>query len=110
MNRILAVKNLYRVLQRVRNINGIFATPHENHEFVKIKSVWLFGSVAKGSEKPNDIDIFVELLDYKPDCSIRQNQVESHTRKYKLKRRRKLKNSNKVRLHGGFKVNKKSTA
>lgn len=108
MKRSLAVKNLYRVLQRIKNINGIFATALHDHEFVKIKRVWLFGSLAKGSDDPNDIDIFIELLDYIPDSSIRHNVVESHIRKSQRKVRRTLINSKQLKLHGGFKINKKS--
>ena len=63
MKRSTALKNVQKMIDRVRAINGILATPMHNNPFVKVKRMWLFGSVAKGAVEPNDIDIFVELID-----------------------------------------------
>ena len=37
------------------------ATPSHDYQYVRISRVWVFGSVAKGSQNPNDLDIFIEL-------------------------------------------------
>lgn len=95
-------------MQRIKNINGIFATPHENDEYLKIKKVWLFGSLAKGSEDPNDVDIFIELHGFIPDSFERYDKVKSHERKFRRKKRRKIKGMSIIQYHGCFKLDKKS--
>lgn len=62
MKRKLALTRLNRMLERLRSINGICATPQYDQPFSKIRRAWVFGSVAKGSEEPNDIDVFVEFV------------------------------------------------
>lgn len=61
MKRQTALKNLDKIIQKVRSINGIYPTPLSDVDFVKIKRMWVFGSVAKGSKNPNDLDIFIEI-------------------------------------------------
>lgn len=62
MKRATALKNATKIADRLRGINGIYCSPLCDDDFLKVKRVWLFGSTAKGSENPNDLDIFVELL------------------------------------------------
>lgn len=108
MKRERAVQNLYRVLQRIRYINGLLSTFLDDHEYVKIKSAWLFGSLAKGSDQPNDVDIFIDIQGYTPNSVLRTPLIESHTRKGRHIRKRKVKGCDKARLHGSFKPDKKS--
>lgn len=60
MKRSTAIKNVKEIVRRVNSVNGIIGTPKHEMDFYRIKRVWLFGSVAKGSNEPNDIDIIIE--------------------------------------------------
>ncbi len=48
--------------ERLKSIDGIFVGSNTDFRYKIIFNVWLFGSMAKGSENPNDLDI---LYDYK---------------------------------------------
>ncbi|WP_227430766.1 nucleotidyltransferase domain-containing protein [Psychrobacter sp. I-STPA6b] len=96
MKRATALKNLNRIICKIHSINGIYATPLCNNEFVKIKKAWVFGSVAKGSEAPNDLDIFIEVASHKLSSN--------RDRKGRRKIFRHAKHQ--IRLHGGFKADK----
>lgn len=61
MKRQTALRNLDKIIQKVRSINGIYPTPLCDFDFVKVQRMWVFGSVAKGSMEPDDLDIFIEL-------------------------------------------------
>ena len=93
MKRATALKNLSNIIKKVRDINGIYATPLCSREFVKVKRIWVFGSVAKGCDNPNDLDIFIELAD--PHQPVRRGR-KSIFRKV----------SNGLSLHGSFRINK----
>ena len=85
MKRKTALKNLKIIINRIRAINGIFATPKHNFEALKVKRVWVFGSVAKGSLDPNDIDLFVELKGFRRDIKpIRREFGGGNTGRFKL--------------------------
>ena len=62
VKRQTALKNLEKIIAKAHSINGIYMTYGESHECVKIKRMWVFGSVAKGSNEPNDLDIFIEVI------------------------------------------------
>lgn len=87
-----AINNLNRIVEKIESINGIYCAPLCYQDFIKIKRVWLFGSVAKGAENPNDLDLFIELYSDK-----------SYRRKG---RQRVFRNSH--RLHGSYKPSKLS--
>jgi predicted nucleotidyltransferase len=95
MKRNTALKSLFKVLQRIHNINGVLNTPMDDNVCCKIKKAWLFGSVLKGSDNPNDIDIFIEIA--KPNTPPEKE----------LKSRRKVYRSYQ-RLHGGFRPCRRS--
>lgn len=48
--------------ERLKNIDGIFIGNNSDYKYNLVHNVWVFGSVAKGSKNPNDLDI---LCDYK---------------------------------------------
>jgi predicted nucleotidyltransferase len=60
VKRELALRYAHEVARRVHGVNGILATPLCDYEAVRIKRIWVFGSVAKGSEWPNDLDLLIE--------------------------------------------------
>lgn len=60
MRREIAIRRALRVADRVREAGGLIPTPRATHEFFEVKKIWLFGSTAKGSESPNDIDLLYE--------------------------------------------------
>lgn len=60
MKRARAIRYAHTIAARIRARNGIWGTPECEHEFVRIKRVWIFGSTAKGSETPNDLDVLIE--------------------------------------------------
>lgn len=102
MKRLTALKNVHKIIYRLKSINGLLATPMESHSYIKVKRVWLFGSVLKGSDTPNDIDLFIELAHSSKEQGIYYDDVESHITKSRRKKRR----SDHV-LHGGFRINKR---
>lgn len=96
MKRATAIKNLNNIIKKIRSVNGIYATPLCNEEFLKIKRVWVFGSVAKGSDLPNDLDIFVETLSFKDS---RQPIRKGRQKMYRT-------TDSHRKLHGGYKMDK----
>jgi predicted nucleotidyltransferase len=55
-----AIKNLNIIADKMRRLSGLIGTPDADFEAFKITRAWLFGSVAKGSQSPKDIDILIE--------------------------------------------------
>lgn len=98
MKRQTALKNLYKILQRIRSTNGIFATTMDDQPYSRIQRAWVFGSVLKGSESPNDIDIFIQFARYNHPPAEKE-----------LKSRRKIfKHYMSNRLHGGYRPCKRN--
>jgi predicted nucleotidyltransferase len=81
MRRELALQYAIEVARRVHHINGLLATPLCNYEAVRIKRIWVFGSVAKGSETPNDLDLLIEA-EY---CGRRRNWRQGKINKQYLR-------------------------
>ena len=81
MKRSTALKNLDLIITRLHHVNGIIGTPKYNYDFVWIKRAWVFGSVAKGSESPNDLDIFIEVLNEPKKLKYYSNQFK-HTDRF----------------------------
>lgn len=61
MRRIVAINRLKKIISRLNDCNGVIETPDCNYAATRIKSAYIFGSVLKGSQTPNDIDIIVEF-------------------------------------------------
>lgn len=81
MKRNTALKNLNLIITRLHVVNGILGTPKHNYDFVRIKRAWVFGSVAKGSENPNDLDIFIEVINDANKLKYYPNQLK-HTDRF----------------------------
>ena len=60
MKRKTAIRYLSTIAERLHGINGLLATPNTCSEAVRCSRVWVFGSTAKGSALPNDLDILIE--------------------------------------------------
>lgn len=56
-----AIRNAMEVARRVRDVNGILATPDCGHDAVRIRRMWVFGSTVKGSLSPNDLDLLIDM-------------------------------------------------
>lgn len=97
MKQQTALRNLENIVGKVRGVNGIYTTPLCDREFVKIKRMWVFGSVAKGSATPNDLDVFIELRNHFGQC-------DQPARKARRKMFRDT--SEGVVMHGGYKKRK----
>lgn len=97
MKRSSALKNIKKMVDKVRMVNGILSTPLHDSHFVKVKRMWLFGSVAKGSDEPNDIDIFVELAGEVNSINLPRVYRGKYAHFLKHKRR-----------YGGLKLDKQS--
>lgn len=82
MKRSTAIKNINTIIRRVKSVNGLLGTPKHRYDFVKIKRVWLFGSTAKGSTNPNDIDIFVEIINVGPHFSASKHTDRFFDKKF----------------------------
>lgn len=96
MKRKTAITNLNKIIEKLHSINGIYCAPLCDNEFVKVKRAWVFGSVAKGSENPNDLDIFIEIY-WTPRCEQPRRKSQ----------RKMFRNSGqRMKLHGGFKADK----
>ena len=61
MKRSSAFRYSEEIARRVHAVNGLLATPLCGPEAVRISRVWVFGSAAKGSQSPNDLDVLIEL-------------------------------------------------
>lgn len=61
MKRTTALRYAREIARRVHAVNGILATPLCGNEAVRISRVWIFGSTAKGSQSPNDLDVLIEI-------------------------------------------------
>lgn len=61
MKRETALRYAREIANRVHGVGGLIATPQCNREAVRISRMWVFGSTAKGSAAPNDLDLLIEL-------------------------------------------------
>ncbi|MBU2968760.1 hypothetical protein KO527_05280 [Pseudoalteromonas sp. C2R02] len=57
MKRSTATKHLNTIIERLKENNGMFYTPDCDRPMVVVFDAWVFGSYAKGSDQPNDLDI-----------------------------------------------------
>lgn len=61
MRRETAIRNARQIRDRIAKGGGIIGTPECHNTAVRISRAWLFGSTAKGSASPNDLDILVDM-------------------------------------------------
>jgi predicted nucleotidyltransferase len=62
MKRSTALRTARAVYERIRACNGIVGTPEADYAALRVKRAWLFGSTAKGSAEPGDVDILLEIM------------------------------------------------
>jgi hypothetical protein len=60
MQRKTAIKNAMTVTSRLRKCCGLIGTSGATTDCMKVRRAWIFGSTAKGSEAPNDLDVLLE--------------------------------------------------
>jgi len=70
MKRATALRYAREIASRLHSVNGLLATPLCDREAVRVKRVWVFGSTAKGSQTPNDLDVMIEL-----DCQVGRHRT-----------------------------------
>ena len=61
MKRQTALKYLQEIARRAHSVNGLLATPLCEKEAVRVSRIWVFGSTAKGSQSPNDLDLLIDM-------------------------------------------------
>lgn len=64
MKRTTAKKHLATIIERLKERKGVFHTPDCFHTKSVVNRAWVFGSYAKGSDNPNDLDILFEFENY----------------------------------------------
>jgi predicted nucleotidyltransferase len=57
MKRTTAIQTIREITHKLFECNGLIETPGCSSAHYKIQELWLFGSTAKGSQTPNDIDL-----------------------------------------------------
>jgi hypothetical protein len=74
MRRKLALTYANRIARRLCRLGGIVSTPEAfpGDAFV-VTAAWVFGSTAKGSQHPNDLDILLLGRVYRPEGKRREN-------------------------------------
>jgi predicted nucleotidyltransferase len=83
MKRDVAIRYACEVARRIHDVNGLLATPLCSNEAVRFKRVWVFGSVAKGSATPNDLDLLIEAEECGQRRSWRQTKIDKeYQRRY----------------------------
>jgi len=81
MRREIALRYADKIAQRLHSVNGILATPMCGSEAVRFRRVWVFGSTAKGSESPNDLDLLIEADECGRRRSWKQTKYDKEARR-----------------------------
>ena len=76
MKRATALRYSIEIARRVHAVNGLLGTPLCDFEFVRIKRIWIFGSTAKGSQEPNDLDVLIDFVECGRHRTWRQTKVD----------------------------------
>jgi hypothetical protein len=76
LNLATALRYAHEVSRRVREVNGLLATPLCGDEAVRISRVWVFGSTIKGSLAPNDLDLLIDLREVGRRFTAEQTRVD----------------------------------
>jgi predicted nucleotidyltransferase len=61
MRRERALRYALEIARRLHAVQGFVATPGCEFDAYQISRVWVFGSTAKGSPEPNDLDILIDM-------------------------------------------------
>jgi hypothetical protein len=69
MKRSTALRYCSEIHQRLIEVGGIVPTPRGEWSNVRVRNIWVFGSTAKGSIEPNDLDLLIRL----EECGRRQS-------------------------------------
>lgn len=69
MKRSTALRYCSEIHQRLIEVGGIVPTPRGGWSHVRVHNIWVFGSTAKGSNEPNDLDLLIRL----EECGRRQS-------------------------------------
>ena len=64
MERSKALKYAVEIARRVHEVNGLIPTPDCGFEGMLMSNIWVFGSTAKGSEFPNDLDVLIDWKEH----------------------------------------------
>lgn len=73
MKRKTAINNIVKIQERIKKSGGIISTPECSHKALIILGAWVFGSTAKGSDSPNDVDILIKYKLYSHNDSNQKN-------------------------------------
>ena len=76
MKRSTALRYCVELARRVHFVNGILATPGCDFDAVRISRMWIFGSAAKGSSSPNDLDLLIEMKECGRHYNWRQARLD----------------------------------
>ena len=76
MKRATALRYSVELARRVHSVNGILSTPGCSHDAVRVSRMWVFGSTAKGSDAPNDLDVLIELKECGRHYTWRQARLD----------------------------------
>lgn len=60
LTRTRAAAYAAEIAGRLHRFNGIIGTPNCSHEAIVVRRAWVFGSFAKGSDTPNDLDVLID--------------------------------------------------
>lgn len=61
MKRATALRYCTEINKRLHEVNGNIPTPRGEFDLVHVSKVWVFGSTAKGSQTPRDLDLLIQL-------------------------------------------------
>jgi predicted nucleotidyltransferase len=82
-----AIRHANEVARRVREVNGLLATPLCRHEAVRIRRIWVFGSTVKGSNTPNDLDLLIDIEEAGRIFTAKQTKIDKqYFRRYSMRR------------------------
>lgn len=85
MKRTTALKYAQEIARRVHAVNGLLATPLCNKEAARIQRIWVFGSTAKGSQAPNDLDLLIDIREVGRHRTWRQGAInKQYLRSYSI--------------------------
>jgi hypothetical protein len=60
MKRATAIRSALTIAGRLKRCAGIIGTPDALYEGLRVRRAWLFGSAAKGADRPSDVDVLLE--------------------------------------------------
>ena len=70
LSRIKAFKYAKTIHERLKSIDGVFLGIDSDFRYQIVTNVWVFGSMAKGSQNPNDLDILYNCVLLSPRLKL----------------------------------------